>query len=309
MSLGVPTRFYDYVLYYECGINERLSSSYFLPNKVGSLSAGSLGSYVKWNASGNNVGDGAGITRFGVTSVAITAYKNWSHNTSYSLNSYATWKQIVGYFWSDAHSYECANYACGVLLCQGKWGGWSSTALKKCCSELAKNADKSTSGISLNGSYSSIAKLTNCFSNPMNAFVIIRNCRISYLRSCGNASKFAGGWMRREFFAMQEDGLYIEPGTKSFTTYGTASIATMKSAASKLKSNSSSGYVKLMSWDGTPDIETDDGTVDVLSSSGDSYSSNVYQSPVDGGILSTGLNSKNKTVGTVLGLSVRQKTN
>lgn len=318
MAISIPDRFYDYVLYYECGDNERLNES--LWTNIKSTSPGQLLTGVKWNAAGNNVGDGAGITRFGVTPVAIKAYRQWSKNKSYVLNSASSWKLMVNYFWKESCADQSANVACAIIMCQGKWGGWGKTSIKNACDALRKNANDKDKASNIKGSgYKTMAQLTHCFTNPMDAFLILRSYRISYLRSCGNAKTFAGGWMRREFFAMQADGLYCEPGSKLFTKYGFTPIPQMEKVAEQLKKNKDSRYVKLMSWDGTPSSNislegVDDGSNDQYggggdsSSGGDSGFSVGHGSTVDGGILEMSkANTKHKTNGLILGTTILQK--
>lgn len=313
MAIAVPSRFYDYVLYYECGNNEKSNKK--LWDNIRNTSAGALLGGVKWNAAGNDVHDGAGITRFGVTGVAITAYKNWSKNKSYRLNSANAWCQMVNYFWKTSCADQAANVACAIIMCQGKWGGWSNSCISSTCNQLRKKADKSTSGIT-GSSYSVIAKLTHCFSNPMDAFIILRNCRISYLRSLTSKSRFFNGWMRREFFAMQADGLYCEPGSGKFTKYGKTPIANMENAAEQLKKDSSSGYVKLMAWDGDlptmdisdiPDGGNDDYSWGDSSSGGDAGDNLSHGTIIDGGTFSQGLNNKNSQKGVIVGMTINQK--
>lgn len=317
MSIAIPSRFLDYVLFYECGLNERKTNTPFL--NIGSTQPGALLSAVNWNSSGNNVGDGMGVTRFGVTPIAIQAYKKWSGNKGFILNSASAWVQMVNYFWKEACADQAANTACACIMCQGRWGGWSNSSVKNTCNELRNKCDKKDQAASITGNgYSSMAKLTYCFSNPMDAFLIIRSCRISYLRSCSNASKFAGGWMRREFFAMQDQGLYCEPGTQQFTKYGRAPLSQMEAAAAQLKKDSSSGYVKLMSWDGTPssniDLSTiDDGsngplnTFDGIDSNGGFYTVG-HGDIIDGGILDMSkVNPNNKKNGLIVGMTINQK--
>lgn len=308
MAISIPDRFYDYVLYYECGNNEKSNKS--LWDKIGSIGAGGLLQGVKWNATGNDVHDGAGVTRFGVTPVAIDAYKKWSKNKSYKLNSANAWVQMVNYFWKQSCADQAANVACAVIMCQGKWGGWSG--LSNVCKQLKAKATDKEAASKINGTgYSDIAKLTHCFENPMDAFIILRNCRVAYLRSCKNAPRFANGWMRREFFAMQSDGLYCEPGSAKFTKYGSTPIANMEKVAEQLKADRSSGYVKLMSWDGTPSSNIGDDIPDGSGGFGGDYgggdSGLSHGNIVDGGTFSQGLNPKNSQKGMVLGININQK--
>lgn len=315
MAIAIPDRFYDYVLYYECGSKEKSTPS--LWTNIRSTSAGALLKGVNWSASGYDVGDNAGITRFGVTGAAITSYKSWSKNSNYKLNSANAWVQMVNYFWKTACADQAANVACAVIMCQGKWGGWSNSCISTTCDQLRKNADKEGASSVTGSGYSVIAKLTHYFSNPMDAFIILRNCRIAYLRSLKSKSQFFNGWMRREFFAMQGDGLYCEPGSSLFTKYGTTPISSMETVAAQLKNNSSSGYVKLMSWDGTPSSNIsldgiDDGGNDPSvwgdSSSNSGAGDNLsHGNIIDGGTYSQGLNSANSQKGMVLGMTINQK--
>lgn len=304
MALAIPNRFYDYVLYYECGSNEKNKPS--LWTNIKNIQPGSLLSGVKWNSTGNDVGDGAGITRFGVTGVAIQAYKNWSRDSNFKLNCAQSWVKIVDYFWKESHAVNAANVACGIILCQGRWGSWGNSSINSCCNELRKRANNQTQAQSIKGSgYSVMSKLTHCFTNPMDAFIILRSFRISYLRSCKNASKFAGGWMRREFFAMQKDGLYCEPGSKLFTKYGNTPISEMEKVATSLKQNPSSGYTCLMKWDSTP---SSDLSLEGLDSGGDVGNNDCANiSPIDGGEFNQGLNKNNTQKGLIVGITINQK--
>lgn len=318
MSIAIPDRFFDYVIYYECGHNERLNPSAF--QNIGSLPAGSLLKAVNWNASGNDIHDGQGVTKVGVTPVAISAYKKWSHNNGFVLNSAYSWMQIVNYFWKEAYADQAANVACAVILCQGRWGGWGSTSLKNTCEQLKQKCDNKTKAASIKGTgFQALSQLTHCFSNPMDAFIILRSCRIAYLRSCSNASKFMGGWSRREFWAMQKNGLYCDPGTKEFTKYGFAPISEMEKVAEQLKKNPQSGYVKLMSWDETPSENLsleglDDGSNPNYNPVGD-ISQNLggftasHGSNIDGGVIDMsqlGVDNSQKD-GLVLGMTILQK--
>ena len=218
------------------------------------------------------------------------------------------------FFWTGSYASQCANLATAVQVFQGRWGGWTQGAIQKVIASLKAKADKPTTGIGNDG-YSNVAKLTHCFTNPMDAFVIIRAARIAYLRSCGNAKTYANGWMRREFFALQTDGLYVETG-RGTSKYGFAPIEEMERVAAQLKQDKSSGYQKLISWDGTISSGITEGLGDGSDGSwsggsGDSASNASppnysHGSIQDGGTFSQGTGS-GKTNGMIVGLTINQK--
>lgn len=310
MAIELPNRLLDYVLYYECGKNEKKTPALWSnPTSIAALQPGGLTNAINWSAAGNDVGDGAGMTKCGVV-------LKYSKPKGYNIDSLNSWLgYLKRYFWQDACSSNCANVATAVQLFQGKWAGWTPSAMSSIIKTLKSKADKPTTGIGDSG-YSAIAKLTHCFSNPMDAFIIIRAARIAYLRSCGNASKFANGWMRREFFAMQKDGLYIETGNGT-SKYGFTPISTMEQVAESLKRSNSSTYVKLLDWDG--DISS--GLADDLSdgSDGSMYFGNDFSASnsgvpnyshgtiQDGGTFSQGLNPSNSRTGLIVGTSINQR--
>lgn len=308
--MDIPFRFYDYVMYYEAHPNEKLNPSAW--KNIGSLSPGSLLDAVNWNYTGYLAQDNAGITRFGITPNAISAYKSYSKNYSFELMSKESWKQVVGMYWNTSFASSAANLACGILMCQGKWQGWGTDSLNSTITELKNKCGRDTTGLDTSNSYRAIAQLTNCFDNPMDAFIILRNKRIEYLRSRSNSKANANGWMRREFFAMQPDGLYCEPGSAQFTKYGFTPIDQMQAVADQLKLESSSGYVKLLDWGARPTDDKDTSTYDT----DNDFSFIKYESPY-----STSYNGANiiragsgpdvvkegKTKGIVLGIHINQK--
>ena len=309
MAIAIPDRLYDYVLYYECGKNEKSNPN--LWSKVGSLQPGALIGGVNWSAGGNDVGDGAGITKCGVV-------LKYSIPKGYRIDSANSWMgYLKKYFWDESHAGDCANVATALQVFQGKWAGWSSSAMSSIIKTLKSKADKPTTGIGDSG-YTNIAKLTHCFSNPMDAFVLIRSARIAYLRSCGNASKFANGWMRREFFAFQTDGLYVETG-RGTSKYGFTPIADMEKVAAQLKTDPSSGYQKLLSWDGAISSGLMNGLDDgsdgsynpSMFSNGASFSGgetiNYQHGVVDGGTFSGGINKSNTQKGLLLGVNINNR--
>lgn len=311
MAISIPDRVIDYVLYYECGPNEKKTPNAWY--RISSLAPGSLMSAVNWSASGNDIGDGAGQTYFGVTPNASKAV----FGKYVTIDSPDKWLEVIKYFWNNSHASEAANEACATQIFQGYWGGWSGTCIKNTCELLRENCDDKTKAASYtNNGLKTLAALTNCFNNPMDAFVYIRASRIAYLRSCSNASKFANGWMRREFFAMQTDGLYVEPGTSAFTKYGFTPLADMERAAQQLKGDSSSGYQKLMDWGSDAPSNLTGENLDMgfdlptpsnygATSNGDSSAHN--KTNISGNEITMGINQLKGQKGAVLGIHLNQK--
>lgn len=310
MSISMPDRIIDYLMYYECGANEKKTPNAWY--SVSSLPPGGLISAVNWNASGNDVGDGKGVTRFGITPKAAETVLG----KGAVVNTPEKWMIVVQYYWQNSHASEAANVACATQIFQGYWMGWNPNCISQTCATLRTKCDdkERANGITGNG-LKAVAELTHCFNNPMDAFVYIRSCRVSYLRSCGNAKTYANGWMRREFFPFQVDGLYVEPGTAAFTKFGFTPLVEMERAAETFKSDPKSGYQKLMDWDGTISSDLSGEDLDA-----------GYEFPVvpNYGATSTGNTSThtNKTIsdgvtmeidpnrgtaGTVLGIHLRQK--
>lgn len=310
MALELPNRVIDYVLYYECGSWEKANPS--LWSKVGSITPGGLLQGVNWSSQPYDGHDAGGQkTKCGVL-------VDYAKKNGYVINSANNWLgYLKKYFWEQSCAPQCANIATAVQVFQGKWGGWTNSAMQKVIASLKSKADKSTSGIGDSG-YSNVAKLTHCFTNPMDAFVIIRSARIAYLRSCGNASKFANGWMRREFFAMQTDGLYVETG-RGTSKYGFTPIADMEKVAAQLKKDPSSGYQKLLDWNGPISSNIGEGLSDgsdgsynpSIFSNGSSFSGgeniNYQHGVVDGGTFSGGLNKANTQKGLILGVNINNR--
>lgn len=308
--MDIPLRFYDYVMYYEAHSNEKLNPSAW--KNIGNLSPGSLLDAVNWNYTGYLAKDNAGITRFGITPIAIESYKSYSKNYNFELLGKESWKQVVGMFWNKSFASSAANVACGILMCQGRWGGWDASSLNSTINELKEKCGKDTTGLDTSGDkYKVIAKLTNCFDNPMDAFIIMRNKRIEYLRSRGNSKSNVNGWMRREFFAMQPDGLYCEPGSDKFRKYGFTPIDQMQTVADQLKLEPDSGYVKLLDWGARPTSDVDTSTYDMENNSSFLKYEDTYSRLYDGTKIGigndTGPIKDGKTKGIVLGIHINQK--
>lgn len=317
MSLAPPARFYDYMIYYECGQSEKANPSAW--KNIGSLPAGSLLNAVNWNAAAIDVGDGAGKTKVGVTPIAIQAYRKWSGNNSFSLRNANDWIQIANYFWKQACADQAANQACACLICQGKWAGWSSTSLSNTCNELRNKCDKKDEATKIKGSgYEALAKLTHCFSNPMDAYLIIRSFRLAYLRSCKNAQKFANGWVRREFIPFANECLCCEPGLPELSKLGFTPIPKIETILSSIMGKNPQ-LIKLMDWDSAPSDDfslgdISDGSDGVLPASNNVFSNlgggsnNIgHGSIIDGGTFSYGLNKNNTQKGMIVGLTLNQK--
>ena len=247
MALQPPDRFLDYIVCHECGASEWKENK---ATQVAGMQPGEIRNYVKWDAAALSVAtDAGGPTHVGVTQTAGKSYGIWPITTQQD------WINFVGKFWDAVSAGEAANYACACMMYQAQWGGCSRS---KIIDELRKVTDKQDEASKITGSsWKTIAQLTHCCTNPMNAYLAIRKGWDAHCRSCSSPSTGwavnGNGWSRR-ILGLCDDGLYIEFGSSKTTKLGSLNYEQL---CEKMKEFIADGTLQLlMKWDGTPSVSS-----------------------------------------------------
>lgn len=292
-KLDVPPALYDYLLFYECAIKDW--TNYNLKLKI--KGDGSLMNAIKWNIDYSyDPYDAGGNTKFGVTEKTWQSFaKKFPNKYSLDLNSMnrQSWLDFVHWWW-NSHSYagECANYACAFMLFQMVWGGFSAT--KALLSTLKEKADKKDYPFINKGSvYKQIADATHAFTNPMEAFIIIRTAKFTHLYNISTPnrtnSRYRHGWFNRNAMSFTLHGFYActTMGDKIGWTYNTP-VEQWDDIVTRHIQNGGKGMIKIFDWGTDPEsIEklAGSGTYDFSSFSNlyDSTSSSSYSSGSYGG--------------------------
>lgn len=285
-NLAIPPAMYDYVLYYECAKKDWLD--YRKKSQV--KGDGSLMDSIKWDVTFSiHPNDTGGATKFGIIASVWESFvkNNPSKGYNKDLNSMNRqgWLDVVGWFWNSMSSAGlAANYACGCLLFQMSWGGFSSAG--KLVETLRKNADKKDyTFISKGNNYRKIADATHAYEDPMKAFGIMRNAILSYYfnisrpdfvnKSGKSNSVFRVGWFNRAAIPFSMYGLYADVslnGGKGLGLKYESTVADWDAAISQHMKNGSRGLVKLLDWGVNPE------TVENLMSNASSYNNSAFES-------------------------------
>lgn len=258
--LPIPTAIYDYILYYECAEKDWADKS--AKSYVGKKPAGFLINSINWGTTSTTVkGDSGGATKCGIIK---TTWAEWySRNAkAYGLTcgpdinkmDLKGWKSLISSWWAEGPGLA-ANLACAVVLFQARWVGWgdkTSPGPNKTLQILKSSADKKDYQFKTKGGiYARLADATHAYSNPMNAYKILRENHIQYLYNVsapGNSNnQFRVGWMRREVAPFQPDGLYVEPGSKSYSSNSKFTINQWEQFFASKKGKGS--YVMIYPWD------------------------------------------------------------
>ena len=261
-TLGIPPALYDFVLFYECADKDWIKGS----NKTSIKGDGSLMSMINWNSTYSyDPDDRGGKTLFGVTESTWKTYVQKFPNKGYSedLNTMGKqgWLDQIEWFWSsNCCGDKCANFACGFVMFQMAWGGYTLNALNRMVEKLKSNADKKDYQYTTKSyRYSQIADATHAYTDPMKAYNIMRNELAQYYYNISTPDKtnkkFRNGWLTRSALSFTPSGLYI-PTTISYKTAGLkyeSELSQWIEASNQWLQNETSGYVKILDWGASPE--------------------------------------------------------
>ena len=248
-KLTVPPVLYDYILYYECAASDWTSYK----KRFNIKGDGSLMDYIRWDCKPSvDPRDAGGPTKCGVTE------KTWKEYSSKPLEQMnrADWQGIVKKRWEDVVSGAgayAANYACGLLLFQAAWGGF--TGGEKCLAKLKETADiKDYPYISKGYIYKKIADATHAFTDPMVAFNILRNAILTHyynISTPNNTNKvYRMGWFNRVAIPFTPYGFYLSlgPDGKSLGLKYESTIEDWDSKVMPYIQNGAKNLVKIFDW-------------------------------------------------------------
>lgn len=269
-ELPVPDALYDYILYYECHRDDWLDKS----AKSNIKGDGSLVDAIDWTRPGIIVkNDKGGRTKCGVTWKAWRSYVKSHPNEGYRYSEdddtivndmdKKGWIGVVeDSFWKPCGGHLAAHHACGLMLFQAKWGGFTKTAQKNLLNELIEKADKKDYKFkSYNSLYYSIADATNAYSDPLVAYDIIRRNKANYSWNIstyehenGRNVGFRIGWMRRILLGFTPYGLYVDTITPKSEgmTYESTVEEWEKYVIDRMASGKP-GHIKLLDWGASPE--------------------------------------------------------
>jgi hypothetical protein len=210
----------------------------------------------------------------------------------------ADWQGFVEYLWKNT-SYGCgayaANYACGLLLFQVAWGGF--TGGQSCLQKLKDKADiENYQYISKGGIYKKIADATHAFKDPMVAFGIIRNAALTHYYNISTPTfvnkkgkkndGFRMGWFNRVAIPFTPYGFYLSlgPDGKYLGLRYESTIEEWDEKVMAYIQNGAQRMIKLFDWGMDPEsIENlianttyDPPSSDYSQSNGGSYSGGSY---------------------------------
>lgn len=256
--LPVPPVLYDYLLYYECAKTDWINFS----KRTQIKGDGSLMDYIRWDCQPSfDPDDAGGPTKCGVTE---KTWKEYSKKPLAQMNR-EDWKGYVEHRWrqnvAGAGAYA-ANYACGLLLFQVAWGGFSGG--QKCLNKLKETADKKDYPyISGGGIYKQIADATHAFSDPMVAFNIIRSAVLTHYYNISTPgvknSKYRMGWFNRVAIPFTPYGFYLSlgPDGKSLGLKYESTIEDWDAKVMPYIQNGAQGLKKIFDWGIDPESISD----------------------------------------------------
>jgi hypothetical protein len=266
-KLEIPPALYDYVLFYECAQKDWRDFS----KKLKVKGDGSLMDAINWSIDFSlDPNDAGGATKFGVTATTwkgiISSYPNKGYNSDLNSMGKEGWMDVVNWFWNSSHAGSSANYACAFLLFQMKWGGFNNTVQKNLLAALKEKADiKDYPFTTSEGNYKRISDATHAFTEPLEAFAIIRNnllafyrniSRPDYVNSAGKSNKgFRVGWFNRVALPFTPYGFYVCTSTsgKSLGLKYESTIEDWDAAISQHVQSGAKGMIKIFDWGATPE--------------------------------------------------------
>ena len=283
---------YDFVLYFECASKDWIQGA----KKTSITGDGSLVDLINWDSTYSyDPDDAGGKTLFGVTEKSWKEFVKSHPEKGYSndLNTMGKegWFDQINWYWNEkSSSGKCANYACGFLMFQMVWVGFSSKSQDKLLSTLKKNADiKNYPFITSGSKYRKIADATHAYTDPMIAYDYMRKANAAYYYNISTPDKtnkkYRVGWLNRSALSYTPYGLYVPTGGGG-ETLGLKYSSTLndwETKAIQLSQGNSNGFVKIMDWGATPEsIEKITSSKYDYTSATESYSSKSLTSSSSG---------------------------
>ena len=283
--LPVPPVLYDYLLYYECAPTDWLD----FRKRSQIKGDGSLMNYIDWNCQPSfDPDDKGGPTKCGVTEAT---WRSFSTKPLAQMNQ-ADWQGFVKSLWenpTNGAGAHAANFACGLLLFQAAWGGFSGG--ETCLRKLKETADiKDYPYVSKGYIYKKIADATHAFTDPMVAFNILRNAVLTHYYNCSTPDKtnrkYRMGWFNRVAIPFTPYGFYLSlgPDGKYLGLKYESTIAEWDAKVMAYIQNGAQRLIKIFDWGLDPEsiselianIPYDSSTSGYGYSNGGGYSGGSY---------------------------------
>ena len=254
--LEIPSAVYDYVLYYECDVDDWINKS---KPQVSEISGnGNLLNLINWSSTKVYTDKNGRVTRFGLNEDGWDDYvKNHKPPTGVTVKNFG--KDIYcgiveEVFWKGSCAHLCANYACAILLFQIKWQGFSPT--QDLYNELKNKCGNSNYNFIKTGTYyQKIADATHAYSDPMVAYDTMIKYVYKYYYNLSASEKYKDvrkGWMRRFIMAFTPHGLCVETGFCNNTMKYESSIQEWIDYSLQ-QLNKNNQYKVILSWNATPE--------------------------------------------------------
>ena len=96
-NISIPDRLIDYLIYYECGKDEKKNPGSWWSTMC-KTTAGGMVTAVNWDAAGYDVGDNMGITKVGITPQAAQNVLG----KGVFIDSPEKWLKVVKNFWDTS---------------------------------------------------------------------------------------------------------------------------------------------------------------------------------------------------------------